>query len=110
MADNPAGWREIIEITGHADTPVVFAMEPAGVADTTVLWDAPGELLHGVPVVTAGARRYDLASWLEVCGVEVAGVTEDPLRAVAELPPGPVVLAANRPAFLALRSRLRGRA
>ncbi len=109
LADNPAGWREIIEIAGHAEAPVLFAMEPGGVADSTVLWDAPGELLHGIAVICAGKRRYDLAGWLEACGVEVAGVAADPLRALATLPAGPVVLAANRPAFEALRARLRSR-
>jgi UDP-N-acetylmuramyl tripeptide synthase len=110
LADNPAGWREIIEVAGHAEAPIVFALDAAGVADATVLWDAPGELLHGVPVTAAGSRRFDVATWLEVCGVEVAGVVSDPLGALPDLPPGPVVLAANRPAFVGLRARLRSRA
>ncbi len=109
LADNPAAWREVIEVAGHADVPVIFAMEPDGVADTAPLWDAPGELLHGVPVTVAGTRRYDLAAWLEACGVEVAGVADDALAVVAELPPGEVLVAANYPAFTALRTRLRGR-
>jgi UDP-N-acetylmuramyl tripeptide synthase len=107
LADNPAAWREVIELAGTGEAPVVFAMDAHGVSDSTVLWDAPGELLHGVPVTVAGQRRLDLATWLEVCGVEVAGVVEDPLAAVAALPLGNVLLAANRPAFTALRARLR---
>jgi UDP-N-acetylmuramyl tripeptide synthase len=107
LADNPAAWREVIEAAGDGDTPVVFAMEPDGVADTAAIWDTPGELLHGIPVTAAGTRRLDLAAWLETCGVEVASVVADPLDAVHQQPPGDVLVAANRPAFTALRARLR---
>ncbi|HWB34754.1 MAG TPA: hypothetical protein VHA75_01890, partial [Rugosimonospora sp.] len=107
LADNPAGWREVIDTAGSTDLPVIFTMEPDGVADAVALWDAPGELLHGIPVTVAGTRRYDLAAWLEACGVEVAGVVEDALDAVAAQPAGEVLVAANHPAFAKLRARLR---
>jgi hypothetical protein len=57
--------------------------------------------------VAAGNRAADVALRMHVAGLDVRIVPE-PAAAIRSLPPGPVDVAANYPAFLALAATLGG--
>ena len=75
--------------------------------DAAFLWDAPFERLAGRRVVVAGNRADDAALRLQAAGLDVR-VVRDALEAIRSQPAGPVDVAANYPAFLALAARLGG--
>jgi UDP-N-acetylmuramyl tripeptide synthase len=110
MAKNPASWTETVDLVRHREGAVIFAVDGRGVGgkDTALIWDAPIELLAGRSIISTGERRHDIALRLDVAGVQVE-VVEDPLEAVRRVPPGPVYIAANYPAFLLILDRLEGR-
>ena len=58
-------------------------------------------------MVAAGNRAADVALRMHVAGLDVR-VVPDPATAIRSLPPGPVDVAANYPAFLALAATLGG--
>ena len=108
LAKNPAGWAQAIELACDDGAPVVFIIERWGIKDALSLWDAPVERLSGRTVVVSGARRLDLATWLETGGA-VPEVVADPTAAVLRCPPGRVTVACNYPAFVARRRQWAGR-
>jgi UDP-N-acetylmuramyl tripeptide synthase len=109
LSKNPSSWTEIIELQADEDRPLVVVMEARGGTgkDAAFLWDAPFERLAGRPVVVAGNRAVDAALRLQTAGLDVR-VVRDPLEAIRTRPVGPVDVAANYPAFLALAARLGG--
>jgi UDP-N-acetylmuramyl tripeptide synthase len=109
LSKNPSSWNEIIERAVGAAHPLVVVMEARGGSgkDCAFLWDAPFERLAGRTVVAAGNRAADVALRMHVAGLDVR-VEPDPAAAIRSLPPGPVDVAANYPAFLALAATLGG--
>jgi UDP-N-acetylmuramyl tripeptide synthase len=109
LSKNPSSWTEIIELQAGEDHPLVVVMEARGGTgkDAAFLWDAPFERLAGRRVVVAGNRADDAALRLQTAGLEVR-VVGDALEAIRSQPVGPVDVAANYPAFLALAARLGG--
>jgi len=109
LSKNPSSWSEIIERAAGGTDPLVVVMEARGGSgkDCAFLWDAPFERLAGRTVVAAGNRAADVALRMEVAGLDVR-VVPDPAAAIRSLPPGPVDVAANYPAFLALAATLGG--
>jgi UDP-N-acetylmuramyl tripeptide synthase len=115
LGKNPASWTELIDIVADSGHRLVVAINARGAdgRDPSWLWDVPFEHLAGREVWASGERRFDLAVRLSVAGLDVAGVTADPLDAVNHLapgescPPGDVVdVVANYTAFQALRARV----
>jgi lipid II isoglutaminyl synthase (glutamine-hydrolysing) len=109
LSKNPSSWSEIIERAAGGTDPLVVVMDARGGSgkDCAFLWDAPFERLAGRTVVAAGNRAADVALRMHVAGLEVR-VVPDPTAAIRSLPPGPVDVAANYPAFLALAATLGG--
>lgn len=109
LSKNPSSWTEIIERAAGESHPLVVVMEARGGSgkDCAFLWDAPFERLAGRTVVAAGNRAADVALRMHVAGLHVR-VVPDPAAAIRSLPPGPVDVAANYPAFLALAASLGG--
>ena len=109
LSKNPSSWTEIIELQAGEDRPLVVVMEARGGTgkDAAFLWDAPFERLAGRRVVVAGNRADDAALRLQAAGLDVR-VVRDALEAIRSQPVGPVDVAANYPAFLALAARLGG--
>jgi UDP-N-acetylmuramyl tripeptide synthase len=109
LSKNPSSWSEIIERAAGRSDPLVIVMEARGGSgkDCAFLWDAPFERLAGRTVVAAGNRAADVALRMHVAGLDVR-VVPDPAAAIRTLPPGPVDVAANYPAFLALAATLGG--
>lgn len=107
LAKNPAGWLETMNMLEPGGGDVVLALNSriADGRDVSWLWDIPIERLHGRRIVVCGERRLDLAVRLELAGLPVT-VAEDPLAALAAIPPGPVDLIANYTAFADLRRQL----
>jgi UDP-N-acetylmuramyl tripeptide synthase len=109
MGKNPASWLELLPILEDSDDPIVMCLnaDPADGTDTSWIWDVPFERLSRRRLVAAaGRRRADLAVRLHVAGLEPL-VADDPLAAVAALPPGRVELVATYTAFHQLVARLR---
>jgi len=114
LAKNPASWTETIATMQEAaaDYPgssLVLAMTSRGAGggqDTAMLWDAPFEELAGLRVATAGNRGDELALRLTAAGVDVQRCGDDVVAAITEQPSGPVILAANWPAFNAVLDRI----
>ncbi len=109
LSKNPSSWSEIIERAAAGSDPLVVVMEARGGSgkDCAFLWDAPFERLAGRTVVAAGNRAADVALRMHVAGLDVR-IAPDPAAAIRSLPPGPVDVAANYPAFLALAAKLGG--
>ncbi len=109
LSKNPSSWSEIIERAAGGTDPLVVVMEARGGSgkDCAFLWDAPFERLAGRTVVAAGNRAADVALRMHVAGLDVR-IVPDPAAAIRSLPPGPVDVAANYPAFLALAATLGG--
>ena len=70
--------------------------------DTSWLYDVPFERLAGQVVGAIGDRRADLAVRLHYAGARPI-VDDDLVRLAAELPDGPLVVAANYTAFREMR-------
>ncbi len=109
LSKNPSSWTEIVELQAGEARPLVVVMEARGGTgkDAAFLWDAPFERLAGRRAVVAGNRAEDAALRLQVAGLDVS-IVRDPLEAIRSQPVGPVDVAANYPAFLALAARLGG--
>ncbi len=109
LSKNPSSWSEIIERAAGGIDPLVVVMEARGGSgkDCAFLWDAPFERLAGRTVVAAGNRAADVALRMHVAGLDVR-IVPDPGGAIRSLPPGPVDVAANYPAFIALAATLGG--
>ncbi|MEU3271503.1 MurT ligase domain-containing protein [Saccharomonospora sp. NPDC006951] len=106
LAKNPAGWGETLPLVeGTRSVVIAVNSREADGRDMSWLWDVPFERLRGHTVVASGERATDLA--VRLCYGDVPHRVEpDPLKAVAELEPGPVDLIANYTAFRTLTVRL----
>jgi UDP-N-acetylmuramyl tripeptide synthase len=108
LSKNPASWQETVDVVAASDEPLIFDITARGdlnARDTSFVWEAPIERLAGRPVIAAGVRANDIALRLEVAGLDVR-VIPDPFDAIRAVPPGPVTVATNYPAFLELRDAL----
>lgn len=103
LAKNPAGWAAALTMI-EPDSVLAVGINAriADGTDTSWLWDVPFERLAGRMVGAIGDRRADLAVRLHHAGCEVI-VDDDLPRLAAELPAGPLVVAANYTAFRELR-------
>jgi UDP-N-acetylmuramyl tripeptide synthase len=109
LGKNPASWTELIDMVAASGRSLVAVLNARGAdgRDPSWLWDVPFERLAGTPARVAGERRYDLAVRFDTAGIDVAGVAEDPLEAVAAVEAGkPVDIVANYTAFQDLRARI----
>jgi UDP-N-acetylmuramyl tripeptide synthase len=109
LGKNPASWTELIDMVATSGRELVIAINARGAdgRDPSWLWDVPFERLAGRSVQAAGERRYDLAVRLDLAGVTVTEVVEDPLMAAANCSAGAAVdIVANYTAFQNLRSRV----
>ncbi len=109
LSKNPSSWSEIVERAAAGTDPLVVVMDARGGSgkDCAFLWDAPFERLGGRTVVASGYRAADVALRMHVAGLDVR-IEPDPATAIRSLPPGPVDVAANYPAFIALAATLGG--
>jgi lipid II isoglutaminyl synthase (glutamine-hydrolysing) len=100
LAKNPASWTEMLHLISKTDVSVVLVVNAriADGQDTSWLWDVPFEQAGGRSVVAAGDRRLDLAFRLQLAGVDHT-IAPSALKAIADLPPGPVELLATYTAF-----------
>jgi lipid II isoglutaminyl synthase (glutamine-hydrolysing) len=100
LAKNPASWTEMLHLVQQNPVSVVFVLNArvADGQDTSWIWDVPFEQAEGRSVVASGDRRLDLAYRLQLAGVNHT-VADDPIAAIADLPPGPVELLATYTAF-----------
>jgi UDP-N-acetylmuramyl tripeptide synthase len=103
LAKNPAGWAAALGMI-EPDSQLVVGINAriADGTDTSWLYDVPFEWLSGRTVGAIGDRRDDLAVRLHYAGATPI-VDDDPVRLAAQLPPGPLVVAANYTAFRELR-------
>ncbi|MCL1897648.1 MAG: MurT ligase domain-containing protein [Micrococcales bacterium] len=109
LGKNPASWTEMAALVDGSEAALCAALNSRGAdgRDPSWIWDVPFERLAGRPVWVSGERRFDLAVRLEVAGLEVRGVSDDPLDALADLPAGASLdVVANYTSFQELRSRL----
>ncbi len=102
LAKNPAGWRELLDLVGPGERPVVVGINArvADGRDPSWLWDVPFERLGARTVVATGERCRDLAVRLhyaevrhltvrdEVAAVRAAWIaaTREPARTQLEEP------------------------
>jgi len=108
LSKNPASWQETVDVVAASDEPLIFDITARGdfnARDTSFVWEAPIERLAGRPVIATGVRANDIALRLEVAGLDVRAIP-DPFDAIRAVPPGPVTVATNYPAFLELRDAL----
>ncbi|HEY0807290.1 MAG TPA: MurT ligase domain-containing protein, partial [Pseudonocardiaceae bacterium] len=107
LAKNPAGWRETLTVVGQSSSPVVLAVnaQTADGRDLSWLWDVAFGDLANRRVVVSGERAADLAVRLTYAQVQHT-VVEDPVAAIASLPPGPVDVVGNYTAFRDLTRRI----
>jgi UDP-N-acetylmuramyl tripeptide synthase len=108
LSKNPASWQETVDVVAASDEPLIFDITARGdfnARDTSFVWEAPIERLAGRPVIATGVRANDIALRLEVAGLDVR-IVPDPFEAIRAVPPGPVTVATNYPAFLELRDAL----
>lgn len=108
LSKNPASWQETVDVVEASDEPLIFDITARGdmnARDTSFVWEAPIERLAGRPVIATGVRAHDIALRLELAGLEVRAIP-DPFEAIRAVPPGPVTVATNYPAFLELRDAL----
>jgi UDP-N-acetylmuramyl tripeptide synthase len=109
LGKNPASWTEMMGLVADSPALLVAALNARGAdgRDPSWIWDVGFEEWAGRPVWVAGERRFDLAVRLDTAGLEVVGVSQDPLAAVEQAGPGQALdLVANYTAFQELRSRL----
>jgi UDP-N-acetylmuramyl tripeptide synthase len=108
LGKNPASWTEMLGVVG-ANTSLCTVLNARGAdgRDPSWIWDVPFESLATRRSWVAGERRYDLAVRLDTAGVEVAGVSLDPLAALDGLPKDQALdVVANYTAFQELRARV----
>ncbi|WKK60705.1 MurT ligase domain-containing protein [Corynebacterium sp. P3-F1] len=107
LAKNPAGWQEALSMVDRDADGLVIAVnghEGDG-ADLSWLWDVRFEDFEGIAVKASGERGTDLAVRLLYAGVEHE-LIHDPLKAIADCPPGRVEVLANYTALLNLKKAL----
>ncbi|WP_306748941.1 Mur ligase family protein [Saccharothrix yanglingensis] len=106
LSKNPAGWSETLTVVREADHPAVLVInaQEADGRDLSWLWDVPFERLQGRRVIASGERATDLAVRLTYAEVQHT-IVPDPLKAIDEMPPGPVEVIANYTAFRDLNAR-----
>lgn len=103
LAKNPAGWAAALAMIEPGSQLIVgINARIADGTDTSWLYDVPFERLDGRTVGALGDRRDDLAVRLRYAGATPV-VDADPVALAADLPPGPLVVAANYTAFRELR-------
>ncbi len=103
LAKNPAGWAAALSMIDEDSVLAVgINARIADGTDTSWLYDVPFERLAGRYVGAIGDRRDDLAVRLHYAGASPV-VDENPVRLAAQLPDGPLVVAANYTAFRELR-------
>jgi UDP-N-acetylmuramyl tripeptide synthase len=107
LAKNPAGWAAALSmIDPDSVLAVGINARIADGTDTAWLYDVPFERLGGRYVGAIGDRRHDLAVRLHYAGARPV-VGEDLVRLAAQLPQGPLVVAANYTAFREMRRYVR---
>jgi UDP-N-acetylmuramyl tripeptide synthase len=109
LGKNPASWTEMMQLVAGSPALLVTALNARGAdgRDPSWIWDVPFEDWAGRPCWVAGERRLDLAVRLDTAGLEVLGVSLDPLAAVEEAAPGQALdIVANYTAFQELRARV----
>jgi UDP-N-acetylmuramyl tripeptide synthase len=107
LAKNPAGWAAALSmIDADAVLAVGINARIADGTDTSWLYDVPFERLAGRRVGAIGDRRHDLAVRLHYAGATPV-VEENLITLAAQLPPGPLVVAANYTAFREMRRYVR---
>ena len=107
LAKNPAGWQEALSMVDRDADGLVIAVnghEGDG-ADLSWLWDVRFEDFEGIAVKASGERGTDLAVRLLYAGIEHE-LIHDPLKAIADCPPGRVEVLANYTALLNLKKAL----
>jgi UDP-N-acetylmuramyl tripeptide synthase len=109
LGKNPASWAEMMGLVAGSPALLVTVLNARGAdgRDPSWIWDVNFEDWAGRPVWVAGERRFDLAVRLETAGLEVLGVSLDPLAAVEHAAPGQALdLVANYTAFQELRAKV----
>lgn len=107
LAKNPAGWAAALSmIDADAALAVGINARIADGTDTSWLYDVPFERLAGRRVGATGDRRHDLAVRLHYAGA-IPVVEENLVSLAKQLPPGPLVVAANYTAFREMRRYVR---
>jgi UDP-N-acetylmuramyl tripeptide synthase len=109
LGKNPASWTEMVGVVASSGAALCTVLNARGAdgRDPSWIWDVPFEKLAGMPVWVSGERRFDLAVRLDTAGLEVRGVSEDPLAALDGLAPGDALdVVANYTAFQELRARV----
>jgi UDP-N-acetylmuramyl tripeptide synthase len=107
LAKNPAGWAAALSMIDRDSVLAVgINARIADGTDTSWLYDVPFERLAGRYVGATGDRRHDLAVRLHYAGA-LPVVEEDLVRLAAQLPEGPLVVAANYTAFREMRRYVR---
>ena len=107
LAKNPAGWAAALSMIDSGSVLAVgINARIADGTDTSWLYDVPFERLAGRYVGAIGDRRHDLAVRLHYAGA-LPVVDDDPVRLAAQLPHGPLVVAANYTAFREMRRYVR---
>jgi UDP-N-acetylmuramyl tripeptide synthase len=109
LGKNPASWTEMMQLVADSPALLVTVLNARGAdgRDPSWIWDVPVEEWAGRPCWVAGERRFDLAVRLDTAGLEVLGVSLDPLAAVEQAAPGQALdVVANYTAFQELRARV----
>jgi UDP-N-acetylmuramyl tripeptide synthase len=109
LGKNPASWTEMMGLVADSPALLVTVLNARGAdgRDPSWIWDVAFEEWAGRPVWVAGERRFDLAVRLDTAGLDVVGVSQDPLDAAEHAAPGQALdLVANYTAFQELRARL----
>lgn len=107
LAKNPAGWAAALSmIDARSVLAVGINARIADGTDTSWLYDVPFERLAGRYIGATGDRRHDLAVRLHYAGA-IPVVDESLVRLAAQLPNGPMVVAANYTAFREMRRYVR---
>ena len=111
LGKNPASWTAMMALVSSNSNQLCAALNARGAdgRDPSWIWDVPFHQLVSREVWVTGERRYDLAVRLEMADLKVRGVSQDPLDALKDLPPGQGLdVVANYTAFQELRARLVG--
>jgi UDP-N-acetylmuramyl tripeptide synthase len=109
LGKNPASWTELMELVAGSPGLLVTVLNARAVdgRDPSWIWDVPFETWAGRPCWVAGDRRFDLAVRLDTAGLEILGVSADPLAAADQAGPGQdLEIVANYTAFQDLRARV----
>jgi UDP-N-acetylmuramyl tripeptide synthase len=109
LGKNPASWTEMMQLVAGSPALLVTVLNARGAdgRDPSWIWDVPFEDWAGRSCWVAGERRFDLAVRLDTAGLEVLGVSLDPLAAWEQAAPGQGLdVVANYTAFQELRARV----